>query len=327
MLLRLIKNSNLFGITLIPLAGLLFWIHSFQSPGSFGVVGENSTMPLNFIVQTLFKGLVFWKILTGFILVVLNSLIIVRICSSYLLYKKGLALPGIIYIIAISSVKTIQTLHPIHIATLCILIALIYIFDTYKERVEISYTFNSSFFVALASLFYLPAAVLLPLIWISILVLQKSDNWRLLVVPILGFCVPWFLYWAVSFLNDTGSHILPIMKNIIWSKNNAYLFVSVFLVKSAFILLLIIFGSISILRDYQSVKISVRKYLIIFYWMLGIVGLTILFLVTIGNEFVALYFIPVAVIISYFFLSGRNNFWKEVFLLIYAGVIVADYLL
>jgi hypothetical protein len=327
MLLRLIKSSNFFGIILIPITGLLFWMQGFQSPGNFSVVARESTMPLYFIVQTLFKGLVFWQILAGFILVILNALIIARISSSFLLYKKGSALPAIIYVITISSVKTLQTLHPVHIATLCILIAISYIFDTYQKREEIPSTFNASFFIAAASLFYLPAAILLPMIWISIFVLQKSDNWRLLVVPVLGFCVPWFFFWTVSFLNDTINNFLPIIKNILWSRNNAYLFDPVFLVKSALILLLIIFGSISFLTDYQSIKISARKYFTIFYWMFGIVLLTALFLVTIGNEFVGLIAIPATVIISYFFLAGGKYFWKELFFLVYIGVMLASCIL
>jgi hypothetical protein len=327
MLLRLIKNSNFFGIFLIPLAGFLFWMQSFQSPGNIGVTAKESTMPLYYIVQALFKGLGFWQVLAGFIIVLLNSLIIARISSSFLLYKKGSALPGIIYITTISSVRTLQTLHPLHIATLCILIAISYIFDTYQKRVEIPYTFNASFFIAVASLFYLPAALLFPLIWIGIFVLQKSDNWRLLVVPILGFSVPWFFIWAVSFLNDTSNNILPLIKNILWSRNNAYLFDPGFLAKSALMLFLIICGTISILTDYQSIKISTRKYLIIFYWMFGIIVMTALFLIMIGNEVVSLLMIPVAVIISYFFLAGRKYFWKELFLIVYAGVMVAAYLL
>jgi hypothetical protein len=327
MLLRLIKGSNLFGILLIPLTGGLFWMRALQFPVDIGIVTRENTMPLYFFVHSLLKGLALWQVIAGFILVVINSFILTRLSFSHLIYKKGSALPGIIYIMSVSSIKTLQTLHTVHIATLCILIAISYIFDTYQKRAEIPYTFYASFFIAIASLFYLPAAILLPLIWISIFVLQKSENWRLLVVPFLGFFIPWFFLWAFSFLNDTSNNIMLIIKNILWSKNNAYLFQPVFWIKTVLIILLIIFGSISFLKDYQSVRISVRKYLAIFYWMLGIVGFSALFLIAIGNEILALVAIPIAVIISYFFLAGRKYFWKELFLLIYTGVMVATYLL
>ncbi len=326
MLLKWIRNSNFFGIFLILLSGFLFWMQTFQSSGDAGTSTEENAMPLFIIVQSLFKGLDFWKEMAGFILIISNALIITWMCSSFLLYKKGTALPGIIYVIMISSVRALQTFHPVHIATMCILIAIAYIFNTYQKRVEIPHTFNATFFIALGSLFYLPAAIALPLIWISIFVLQKSDNWRLLVVPILGFCVPWLFFWIISYLNETSNQILPIIKGILWSKNNAYLYNPVFLAKSALILLLLIFGSISFLTEYQSIKISTRKYLTIFYWMFGLVILTALSLICIGGEFVAIMGIPAAVIISYFFLSGRKYFWKEVFLVIYIGVMAGIFL-
>jgi hypothetical protein len=61
--------------------------------------------------------------------------------------------------------------------------------------------------------------------------------------------------------------------------------------------------------------------------MFGIVLLTALFLVTIGNEFVGLIAIPATVIISYFFLAGGKYFWKELFFLVYMGVMLASCIL
>lgn len=328
MLLRLIKNNNLFGMLLIPIAGVLFWMHNFQSPPIAETVAKESVMPLYFIVQDLIKGLTIWRIAAGFILVLVNSLIIARISSSFLLFKKGSSLPGIIYIITISSIKALQTINPVHIATICVLIAISYILNTYhQQRSEITFTFNASFFIALASLFYLPSAILFPLIWISIFVLQKSDNWRLLVVPILGFSVPWLFIWSVSFMSDTSGKLITTLKNILWSDNNAFLLDPLFLSVSALIFLLTIMGSISLISGYQSIKISSRKYFTIFYWMLGLLVITSLSFTMVGIEIIALSTIPVAFVISQFYLSGKRYFWKELFFLIYIGVMIAAFLM
>jgi len=327
MLLRFIKNSNLFGTLLIPVAGALFWMQGFKTLNNISSAAEESVMPLYYILQGLFRGLILWQVLAGFILVILNSLLIARISNSFLSFKKGSSLSAIIYVITISSIKTLQTLHPVHVATLCIIIAIYYIFDTYQKRVDIAFTFNAGFFIAAASMFYLPAVILFPLIWISIFVLQKSDNWRLLIVPVLGFCVPWFLLWAVSFMNNTHYNLLAILKNIIWADNNAYLLDPVFLAISALIILLTLFGSISFLSNYQLIKISARKYFIIFYWMLGLLVLSALSLKATGNEIIVLTTLPVAFFISQFLLSGRKFFWKELFFLIYIGVMTIAYLI
>jgi len=327
MLLRLIKSSKLFGTLFILILGVLFWIQSFQSPQNLGVVAKDSVMPLYFIVFGLLRGLHFWQVLTGFILVMVNSLFIARLSSSFLLFKKGSSLPGIIYVITISSVKMLQTIHPVHFAALCALIAIYYIFDTYQKRLEITFTFNAAFFIALASLFYLPSIVLFPLVWISIFVLQKSDNWRLMVVPILGFGVPWIFIWTISFMKDTNDKLPLTVKNILWADNNAYLSEPIFLSLSGLIILLTAIGSISLLSEYQLIKVSSRKYFTIFYWMLGLVVITALFFTAIGIEIVALSTVPVAFLISHFFLSGERYFWKELIFLIYISVMTAAYLM
>lgn len=323
MLLRLIKSNNFFGTLFILILGVLFWMQSFQSPQNLGVVAMDRVMPLYFYVFGLLSGLHFWQVLTGFILVMINSLLIARLSSSFLLFKKGSSLPGIIYVITIASVKMLQTIHPVHFATLCVLIAIYYIFDTYQKRLEITFTFNAAFFIALASLFYLPSVVLFPLVWISIFVLQKSDNWRLLVVPILGFGVPWIFIWAILFIKDTNEKLPSTITNILWTENNAYLMDPIFLSLSGLIMLLTAIGSISLLSGYQLIKVSSRKFFTIFYWMLGLLVITALSLSSIGIEIVALSTVPVAFLISHFLLSGKRYFWKELIFLIYLGVMIA----
>lgn len=327
MLLRWIKDSAFFGVLLIPIAGVLFWMQSFQMPHNLEAVTKNEVMPLYSVLLGLLKGLPFWQIVIGFLLVIVNSCIIERLSSTFLLFKKGAALPGLIYVLTISSLKILQTIHPVHIATLCILIAIYYIFDTYRKRLEVTFTFNASFFIALASLFYLPSAALFPLIWISIFVLQKSDNWRLMLVPFLGFSVPWLFSWSIAFMNDTNVKFISTIKNIMWADNNAYLLEPVFLSVSVVIILLTILGSISFLSGYHLMKVSARKYFTIFSWMFGLLVITALSFTTIGIEIIALSTIPTAFMISLFFLSGERSVWRELIFLFFIGVLATAYLI
>ncbi len=90
-----------------------------------------------------------------------------------------------------------------------------------------------------------------------------------------------------------------------------------------------ILGTVSFLLDYHSVnvKISVRKYFIIFYWMFGIAVISAFSLATIGREFLAIFFVPITCIISYFFLRAGRYFWKELLLFIYTGFMIVCYLI
>jgi len=322
MFLKFIKKYDLLGLFLIPLAGILLWYRSFQSPPSIEGFANIGVMPLYALIMSSMKDMAFWQVISGFILVLANSFLITRICSSFILFKKGSPLPGIIYLLVVSSWKVLQTLHPVHFATLCILITLFYIFDTYQKELEISFTFNASFLLALASMFYLPAAILLPLIWISVFILQKSDNWRLLFVPVFGFIVPWLFLFSFAFMSDTLGKLISTLNVIIWAANGGYLMDPLFLTMSAFMGFLMLLGTISFLTFYQYFKVSSRKFFVVFYWMLAIIGISALSFSTIGIEVVALVTIPASFLISIFFLSGTKTFWKETIFFLFLVLIV-----
>jgi len=252
----------------------------------------------------------------------INSFFVAQLGSSFLFVRKRSYLPGIIYLITVSSLHALHAFVPVHIATLCVLISIYFILATYHNPVEITYTFNASFFLALASLFYLPAITLFPLVWIAIFVLQKSDNWRLLVIPILGFGAPWMFLWAFSFLNDSDTSLLKDIIKMLWTDNNAYLIQPYFLLLTVVIAFLATLGSFSVLSVYHRMKVSSRKYFVIFYWMLGLVLASALGLMTIGIEIVAFSTIPVAFFISHYLLSDNKLIWKEVLTWIYLATMV-----
>ena len=322
MLLRIFKSNTLFSSLLIPVIGLLFWMHSFQTPEVLDIKQANGAMPLYYLLFNLLNGKDFWQVFIAFFLVLINSFFVAQLGSSFLFVRKRSYLPGIIYLITVSSLHALHAFIPVHIATLCVLISIYFILATYHNPVEITYTFNASFFLALASLFYLPAITLFPLVWIAIFVLQKSDNWRLLVIPILGFGAPWMFLWAFSFLNDSDTSLLKDIIKMLWTDHNAYLIQPYFLLLTVVIAFLATLGSLSVMAVYHRMKVSSRKYFVIFYWMLGLVLASALGLMTIGIEIVALSTIPVAFFISYYLLSDNKLIWKEVLTWIYLVTMV-----
>jgi len=323
MLLRILKSNTLLSALLIPVIGLLFWMPHFQLPTPLDIQLANGAMPLYYLVFNLLKGQDLWQIIIAFSLVIINSFFVAQLGSSFLFLKKRSYLPGIIYLITVSSLQELHALLPVHLATLCILIAIYFIIDTFhKPEVEITYTFNASFFLALASLFYLPALVLLPLVWISIFVLQKSDNWRLLVVPVIGCGLPWLYTWVFSFLKGSDAAMWQDISRMLWTSHNSYLLEPYFLLLTAVVFFVSALGSLSVISGYQRMKVSSRKYFVIFYWMLGLVLASALGLVTIGIEIVALSTVPIAFFIAHFLLSDQKSIWKEVLTWIYMGTMV-----
>lgn len=322
MLLRILKSNTLFSSLLIPVTGILFWMHTFQSSGMIDFNQANGAMPLYTLFYHLLKGQGFWQVLFAFLLVLVNSFFIAQLGSSFLFIRNRSYLPGIIYLMTISSIDRLHALLPVHFAALFVLLSIYFILDTYHRPVEVTYTFNASFFLALASLFYLPAIVLFPLVWISIFVLQKNDNWRLLVVPVLGFGMPWLFMWAFSFLTDTSPALWEDIVKMLWEYHNSYLLEPYFLLLSVIVTIVSILGGLSVFSVYHRMKVSSRKYFVILYWMLGIVVASALGLITIGIEFAAISTVPIAYIITHFLVMGQKTIWKEVITWVYLATMV-----
>ena len=322
MLLRILKSNTLFSSLLIPLIGVLFWIHNFLSPKLLDLQLANGAMPLYNLVYNLLKDQEFWQVFIAFCLILVNSFFVAQLGSSFLFLTKRSYLPGIIYLITVSSLQVLHAFLPIHLATLCVLISIYFIFNTYHKPLDITYTFNASFFLGLASLFYLPALILFPLIWIAILVLQTSNNWRLLVVPVLGFGTPWLFMWTYYFLKDSDSSMWNQINQMLWTSHNSYLLEPYFLLLTAVVTFVSMLGTFSTLSVYHRMKMSSRKYFVIFYWMVALMLASALGFVTIGIEIVTLSTIPVAYFISQFMLSDQKMIWKEILTWIYVGTMV-----
>jgi hypothetical protein len=179
----------------------------------------------------------------------------------------------------------------------------------------------------MGALFYLPVITLFPLIWISIFVLQKSDNWRLLVIPLIGIALPWLLLWSFLFVSGSDQAIISTILTGLKSINNQFIFKIAFLITTAFIFLLSAFGSISLINSVSIRKMSTRKYFIILYWMLGLSIPTVFVFPSTGLGIIAISTIPVSFLISHFFMAGKRGFWREFFFFLFMLTLVASHFL
>jgi hypothetical protein len=327
MFLRLFNSKNVYSAILIPIVAFLFWMEPLKVPVTLVVSPGEGMMPLYTFVVKFFTGSSIWPVLTGFVLVLLNALIISLLSYEFQFLQHRTFLPGILYVSTISSFPSLQTFHPVYPATLFVLISVYYIFSTYHRKKEISSTFNASFFLSIGALFYLPVITLLPLIWICIFVLQKSDNWRLLVIPLIGIALPWLLLWSFLFVSGSDQAFITSIFQGMKSVNNQFISNLGFLIITAFIFLLSAFGSISLINSVSIRKMSTRKYFIILYWMLGLSIPSVFLLPSTGLGIIAISTIPVSFLMSHFFMSGKRGFWKEFLFLLFALALVAGHLL
>lgn len=313
MILRLIKGNHVINAFLIPIFGIAFWIKSLMSPDALPFYEWENLMPLFRITGNYLQTWPFWSTLAGLILTLLNAFLIVRISITFQFLRSRSFMPGIIYVILVSTFKSLHTLHPAHIAAFIILLMISDLLNTYQESNSISSSYKNSFFIAIASLFYLPAALLIPLVWISNYLLQKGVNWRHFIVPLFGFVSPWIITIAIMFLMDKSQGFFSDLERVLnsdkpWDITNPKFYVPV-----AWFIILLIPSSNSILGRYDEKKISSRKILSIFFWMALLLAGTILLLKFVGEEVLILILIPVSYGISHYFLFAKRRFFPQLF--------------
>jgi hypothetical protein len=327
MFLRLFNNKSVYSVILVPLVALLFWMEPLSEPVSLIIVPGEGMMPLYTFFAKFFTGSTIWPVVTGFVLVLINALILSLLSYEFQFLQHRTFLPGILYVSIVSSFPALQTFHPAYPATFFVLLSVYFVFSTYHRKNEISSTFNASFLLSIGSLFYLPVVTLLPLIWISIFVLQKSDNWRLLVIPLIGITLPWFLLWAFLFVSGSDQTILATIVLGFKSVNNQFIFNIGFLVVTVFVFLLSVFGSINLVNSVNIRKMSTRKYFLILYWMLGLTLPSVFLFTSTGLGIIAVSTVPVSFLITTFFMSGKRGFWREFLFFLFALALAASHLL
>lgn len=327
MLLRLFNGKNVFSAILIPIVAFLFWMEPLRIPIALEVNPGEGMMPLFTLLIKLFNGVTIWPVLTGFILVLFNALILSLLSYEFQFLLHRTFLPGILYVAIVSSFPSLQTFHPAYPATLFVLLSVYFIFNTYHRKNEISSTFNASFLLSIGALFYLPVIILFPLIWISIFVLQKNDNWRLLVIPLIGFSLPWLLLWSFLFVTGSDQTFISSIFTGMKSVNSQFISKIAFLIITVFIFLLSAFGSIALINSVSIRKMSTRKYFIILYWLLGLSIPTVFLFPSTGLGIIAISTIPVSFLIAYFFMSGKRGFWREFLFFLFMLTLIASHLL
>jgi len=217
-------------------------------------------------------------------------------------------------------------LHPILLANIFLLFALDKIFSIYKSPFPLGNIFDSAALISLASLFYLPAAVLLILLLISILIL-RAFAWRNFAVAIIGFIIPYLFVGVYYFWNEnfhefrrfTIPATLPDVKNIT-VQTNIYGWILFSMIAILFLLTLV-----KAQANFYKNVIRTRKFQMLLLFFLAI---TILIYLIKGSRepyHFSLIAVPLSVFIAYYFLAVKKIWMVETFLWIMLIVMIVQH--
>jgi len=313
MVLKFFKSTLPLVLASIIFIGILLWLKSFVGWASTPISFEINQMPLyTFLHNLLINNLFFYK-LVGFIVMILCSLYLIQLNSKHILIKNRTYLPALIFILLTSSQNMLHGLNPAVFSAIFLAFTLNYIFGSYDIQKPYNNFFLSGFFVAIASLFYLPSVIFLLLVFISIIIL-RSFNFRNWIISIIGFITPWYFVFMYHFLVNDNLYAIPNLIEATWAQSKVdlphgiifYMFLGV----SGLLLLI---SLLHLIGSLSTQKINVRKFHSILLWFTIISGILLSYSPTRSIEVIYIAAVPISFQTSLFLTFSRNRFWPEFF--------------
>ncbi|HSH19754.1 MAG TPA: DUF6427 family protein [Draconibacterium sp.] len=322
MILQTLKSNAPLNYFLYLVIGILFWVQSFLNPNAYLFFdGENSGI-LFYPLYKLTAGLPFLQVFLSLLIVIFVAFLIQQVNSRYTLIRVRTILPAAIYIIIIGGFTSMHTLHPVLIAAVFTLLginSLLSIFNNSEPRLDI---FNAGLFIALGTLFYFNLIVLLPAFLIAVSVLRRERNWREFVILVIGFIIPLSFALSYAFFTDQLTDVfINFQKTIVTPVNHLktnYLLQG-FL---ALLVLLTLIGSLKIMQQYDSRKVSTRKFYLVLFIIFIFSMLSFIFIPATSQEMLVISVLPVTFLISNLFVSIESGFWRELLFTVLLGSVI-----
>ena len=322
MILQLLKSNSPINYFFYLIIGILFWLGSFLVPFSYQFFeGENKSI-LYYPIDKITSGIPFLQVFLSLVLVLFVAFLIQQINSRYSLIKVRTKIPAVIYIIITGGFTSMHTLHPVFFAAIFTILginSLLTIFNNTEPQLEI---FNAGLFIALGTLFYFNLIVLLPAFLIAISILRRERNWREFLVLLIGFVIPILFALSYAFFTDQlNEAFLNFQKNIITPVNH---FKSNYVLQGflALLIFLTLLGSIKIMQQYDSRKVSSRKYYQVFFVIFLFSMFSFAFIPATSQEMLVIAVLPVTFLISNLFISIESGFWRELLFTLLLGTAI-----
>lgn len=314
MLIRFFKSSFYSQYLLLIAIAVALWTKAVLDPCHI-VSGEESIV-FNLIFSLIGSQHIVSTTLAILIMIfsaVLLNFVLVR----HELLPKNSMLGALVYVILMSNTPVAIGLNPVLLASLFIIPAFDQIMLTYGKPDPTQQVFTASFLLAIASLIYFPAIVLLLLLIFSLLVFQTL-SFRILLVSLTGAFAVYLYLFLFYFMSDS-------MEGQFWLYIEWFSTLPVFTLPPIsvnygiwiLILLLFVTALMHIFSQLNEGNISVRKKMLLNLWFLLLVMITLVFESDLLNIAIFFLAIPLTTIIaSYLALRKKASLWMELYIIL-----------
>ena len=324
MFIRFFKTNQPASFIFLLLFALILWLPAFLHPVL------PSTLHTVFLYTVILQVLQFSPILSVFIafsLVVAEAFLLNYIVNKHEITDKKSYLPALFYILFMSNSKPMLSLHPILIAQLFMLLLLNRLINSYRKDSALSNFFDASFLLAIASFFYFPIILFLPIIGISLLVFRPFI-WREWIISFFGLFTPFifltfYYFWENNLSALQIEHFFVLFPS---GKPDLKLSFSFYFLAGSF--LFVSFLSLSRLASTISLnKLKTKKAQILLLWVVVFGLLTVFISPAVSSVYFSFMSIPAAIFVGNYFLNLKKMWWAEFLFLLLIAAVVMNYLL
>ena len=305
MILRLFKGAKPAHFIFVPFFAVLLWLKYLLIPQNAGLSFETNPMPLYDLISDWLGEYAIISKLTALILLIIIALWLSRLNKKFIIVSSRTYLPTFLFLIIVSGYLPLQQLNPAIFACFFLVYCLEIMFETFKKEGLALNFFQAAFLVSLASLFYARSVYLMLVIWVGLSIL-RAFNWREWVLTLLGFITPYILLFSFYYLSDQNlreewelitGNLLPDRHMVVF--NNYYM------IFFGFLLLLLLAASFRMLQIYRGLKIYIRKFYKLSFWVFVICLLVYYLLYSRSVEFIYFMAVPVSYILTNYLFNMR----------------------
>jgi hypothetical protein len=320
MIIRFFKSNNPLTFILLPLLALLLWITGFCWGQSVVV---KYSMPLYEILIKPISSIHFVGTLIAFILVVLEAFLLNYIVNENEILPKPSYLPALFYIVFMSSDNTLLMIYPLIVANLFILLAIYKLVSSYRKDSAFSNAFDAGILLSIATLFYIPCLVFLPILGIGF-ILFRPFNWREWLISFIGVLVPYTFVFTYYFWNDRSGYFGDVKLFFSgWHQHTALVLSKSFYFMFTVSVVILLFSFRKLFVGILDASQKNKKGIILLLWFSVLAMLSIFIAPSVSIRSFSSLAIPVSIFCANYFLKIKKSWWAELlFILLIASVFI-----
>lgn len=320
MFIRFFKSNNASALLFLPLIAIVIWAFGYMNPI---VLPVKHAMPLYELFAGIFVNIPWLSTTIGLLLVIGQAFLLNFIVNENEVLEKQNYLPALFYIIFMSNNDAMLTLHPLLFGNLFVLFAFHKLFSSYRKDKAYSNAFDAGFLISIATLFYFPFVVFLPLLGVGLILLRPFD-WREWIISFFGAIIPYLFVVTFYFWFDKLDYLVYDKmfyqfikeKPVLDFPNTFY-----FMLGVGWIVIFFAIGKIVLGVGIGSQR--TKKSIILMVWFLFFSAFSILLAPEISTKYFSALAIPSAVFCANYFTHIKKEWWAEfLFLLLLSSLFV-----